>query len=180
MFKYPLSLENHWLHHAIWPLTELQQQWLFGTGSLTAKLKANTNQFSVEVLSEKHMMLTESDALMCGLAVQNVLVREVLLMGNGQAQVYAQSWIPTDLLDNDLSLAALGDKPLGEYLFQHADLIRNTIEVAQFSVSHCLLQLVKSLNLPAACCYGRRSVFSLAEHKIMVCEIFLPNSVLYR
>lgn len=179
MFEYPLSLESHWLHQANWPLTESQQQWLFGTGSLTAKLKEATEQFSVEVLSEKRQLLTQQQAQSCGLEVREVLIREVLLIGDGQAQVYAQSWIPTQLLKNDLSLAALGNKPLGEYLFQHADLIRNTIEITQYSAAHPIAQLANTFNLPVAACFGRRSVFSLAEYKIMVCEVFLPKSVLY-
>jgi chorismate--pyruvate lyase len=53
----------------------------------------------------------------------------------------------------------LNEKPLGEYLFSHPDLIRSSIDITP----------------TAGDSWGRRSLFYLFEKPIMVAEFFLPT-----
>lgn len=180
VFEFPLPLTNNWLPKTACDLNLNQHSWLLSEGSLTAKLKSSFIDFSVEVLSEKKQRLTPEQASFMRPNQQGVYTfREVILRCDNQAQIYAQSWIPEALFFADSQLMQLGNKPLGEYLFGHPDLIRNEIQVAHFDESHPVIDLACSLNLPKQACLGRRSIFSLFGYQVMVCEVFLPQSVLY-
>lgn len=180
VFEFPLPLTNDWLPKAAYDLNLNQHSWLLSEGSLTAKLKSSFIDFSVEVLSEKQQRLTlEQASFMVPNHQEIYTFREVILRCDNQAQIYAQSWIPEALFLADSQLMKLGTKPLGEYLFSHPELIRNEIQVAQFCETHPIIDLASSLNLPKQVCLGRRSIFSLFGYQVMVCEVFLPQSVLY-
>ena len=180
VFEFPLPLTNNWLPKTACDLSLNQHSWLLSEGSLTAKLKLSFVDFSVEILSEKKQELTLEQASFMKPHQQGMYTfREVILRCDNQAQIYAQSWIPDVLFSADEQLAQLGSKPLGEYLFRHPELTRNEIQVAQFDESHPIIDLACSLHLSKQPCLGRRSIFSLFGYQLMVCEVFLPQSVLY-
>jgi len=88
-------------------------------GSLTTRLKARFADFAVQPLSVSHgrAYLDEMPAL--GLTFrQAALIRNVLLLGNRQAVVFAHSVLPlTSLRGPWLGLRQLGSQPLGEAMF---------------------------------------------------------------
>ena len=73
----------------------------------------------------------------------------------------------------------MGERPLGDVIFQNPDLVRKDIEIARFNTHHSLQQLVLDLSLPKQMLLGRRSVFSLKDYSFLVCEVFLPGAYLY-
>lgn len=174
MINFPLNISSNW-HSDFSSLTSEQSAWLLECGSLTAKLKETYLHFEVKVLSEKQFILNSEQAQVLGIAPQPVLCREVLLYGDDVARVYAQSWIPTAQLNHSNALLNLGNKPLGEYIFQHPELKRHAIEVTCFDRPQELAPLFTLTDLPQERLWSRRSVFSLQDLRLMVCETFLPG-----
>ncbi|MDO7083950.1 chorismate lyase [Pseudocolwellia sp. AS88] len=156
------------------------RDWLFATGSLTARLKTHCTEFRVEVLGQEIIACSELEANDDIAVDEQVLVREVLLYCDNKPQVFARSLLPLkSLTGEEQSLAKLGEQPLGQVLFNHPDLIRKGIEVACFKQSSALFTLIKQLDLPTTAVWGRRSVFVLNNKPIMVAEVFLPESFAY-
>jgi len=176
---YPLTLDNNWFDFVPDELNETESNWLFETSSLTARLKLNSKYFEVKVLSEIVQYLTLTQASILKVDVQPALFREVILYCDDKPQVYAQSWIPLEVQKlQSHNLASLGTKPLGEQIFKDPSIERDIIEIAKFDVSHPVAKVAEMLGLSELNSWGRRSVLSLAQKKLLVCEIFLPGSFL--
>lgn len=142
------------------------RSWLLDSGSLTARLRQLAKgDLRVEVVSQGWGRPNLSEARVLGIDPrQRVLVREVRLIGRGQAWVHARSLIPaTTLTGKYRQLAHLGNRPLGELLFTDPDIQRGTIQTAPIP-----------LYSPQQRCWARRSVFHLAGKPLLVSEVFLP------
>lgn len=181
VITFPLPLNANWQHGGtVKPLTHHEKDWLLEPNSLTAKLKHHGCNFHVQVLSEKVFKLNvEQQSLLDGQYKEGVN-REVLLWCNNQPMVYAQSWLPVTKSMQQQQLLELGDKPLGDVIFQHPDLKRTEIEVACFDEHHPVQQLIDQPSEGKRSLWGRRSVFSLAQNRFLVCEIFLPKAFIYQ
>ncbi|QQM63569.1 chorismate lyase [Pseudoalteromonas sp. LC2018020214] len=178
MTTYPLSISANWQSTSyISDLSPLEQEWLFEQNSLTAKLKSNSKTFNVKVLSEQLFTLSPEQNLLLNSTAKTAINREVLLLCDNKPVVYAQSWLPKN--DSINPLHNMGERPLGDVIFQDPALKRTDIEIAYFDDTHPIQQLVTKLNLPEKNLLGRRSVFSLKEYKFLVCEVFLPGAYLY-
>jgi chorismate-pyruvate lyase len=121
--------------------------WLIDNDSLTRKLKKLHPDFLVKVLNEEDITIDYNI-----LGESKVIKREVNLCAGDKKLIYAVSFIPKNCID----LINIGNQPLGEILFQNA--IRESIEIT------------KTQNT-----WGRRSIFLYKNHKIMVCEFFMPS-----
>ena len=135
--------------------------WLLDEQSLTAKLKQQYADFSVQLLSQQIAVPNDNEIKLFqslpSITRQTYTIRQVLLMGHGEPQVYARSVIPNISQAN--FLLTLGNKPLGEVLFNHPDTIRNTLEFAQTSGN----------------IWGRRSMFVLEGFELLVYEFFIAQ-----
>lgn len=103
-------------------------------------------------------------------------IREVLLSGNGKPWVFARSILPQVLCEQDL--AGLGEKPLGQIIFNDPRFARQPFQLTCLkypSELHRQFNLSNDSEL-----WGRRSVFQFQTHQLMVAEIFLPDSPAYR
>lgn len=180
MITFPLSLSANWQNvSSMSDLSIAEHAWLCEPHSLTAKLKSRSKCFSVKVLNEQECVLNyEQQALLKGIS-SSVLNREVLLLCDGAPMVYAQSWLPVNVTSANRQLLNMGEKPLGDIIFQDPALTRANIEVARFDQFHPLQQLVKQLDLPVQPVLGRRSVFTLHNYQFLVSEVFLPGAYLY-
>lgn len=158
-----------------WGLPQLQQippswhDWLLCPGSLTARLKAYHPAFSLQLLCEQPSELPA--ALAARWQQARGIKREVLLLLAGQPCVFAQSWLPLTTLAALQPLSQLGNQPLGEVIFQQADLQRSAIEVAYFPAG-LHLQTVDAATGP---CWARRSYFAVQQHELLVQEVFLSR-----
>lgn len=139
------------------------QGWLFDSGSLTQRLiQKSDGDFSVEVLSERWQGVAEAStrAHFGPLHEDHEFwSRKVVLRGEGEPWVLAHTLIPRHSLLSPLErVLELNEKPLGEYLFSHPDLIRSGMDITRFATHS----------------WGRRSLFYLFRKPIMVAEFFLP------
>jgi chorismate--pyruvate lyase len=90
--------------------------------------------------------------------------------------VFARSIIPQSLCQSDF--ANLGNKPLGQLIFNDKRFNRSPFQVTHLSQPAPLLA---SLGFASARqLWGRRSVFCFQGMNMMVAEVFLPKAPAYR
>ena len=157
------------------PVPSALREILFDHGSLTARLKQlHQNNFFVRVLQHHWSKPTKSEQSFLDSEDNRASIREVLLFGSGRPVVFARSVLPESSLSGEnQELLKLGDKPLGEYIFNQSDLVRGPIEVAVIPARQFNSYLdVKYQHEPA---WARRSLFHLNGKPISVCEVFLPE-----
>lgn len=146
-----------------WPHGQIRD-WLCEQGSLTRLLKlASGDQFRVQVLDEHEqsidnaLLRSEFGPLAAGHPFWS---RKVTLFGCGQPWVLAHTLLPAHSELSELQrVRSLGSKPLGEFLFDHAELKRSHLHFT---------------TLPSGI-WGRKSLFFLFRKPIMVAEFFLPE-----
>ncbi len=129
--------------------------WLDDAHSLTAKLKQKFDDFTVDVRSQTQTTPHQNESEVLNFAGQSV-VREVALLGGGQAVVFARSVIP--ITDDTKELLSIGAKPLGEVLFNNADIKRGKIQITRADNT-----------------WGRRSIFTVGTTQLLVSEFFLNH-----
>lgn len=149
--------------------------WLKDTGSLTARLQARYPDFAVQVISLSLASAHVDECAMLDLR-RHVLAstREVLLMGDQQALVYAHSVLPTKSLRGPWhDLKRLGGKPLGASLFANPKVKRGPLSYKKLSSKHPLAQKIQAIR-PQSVLWARRSIFQLGRASILVTEVMLP------
>ncbi len=149
--------------------------WLQDPGSLTAALQRHSQgDFSVTVLAQYWGRADFSEAKALNINPRaEVLIREVILSGRGQAWVWARSILPRSSLTGSLrKLSKLNNQPLGGWLFKQPNLKRDPLQVSRFAPNDCRLSpaVVSEQDL-----WGRRSVFYVKQKPILVAEVFLPE-----
>ena len=162
--------------------TKQMLSWLLDETSLTKKLEEQCEEFTVEVKQQLNTNTNESALSLLFPAPEQILVREVLLHCDGIANIFAQTEIPYHTLsDKQKNLANIGSESLGKFLFQDKTLKRGKIEVAEFPTGSPLHQLCDSLQQPCAhSLWARRSLFYIENKPLLVSEVFLPASGIYK
>lgn len=125
--------------------------WVHDKGSLTKKLKHKYSSFTVQVLKQKLQLPHSNEILLIG--ADKIIVREVNLIANNNILIFARSLIISD----NLEISNLGIKPLGEVIFSILQLKRGITETTYNNKV-----------------WGRRSLFTDKNNKILVCEFFMP------
>lgn len=153
--------------------------WLQERGSLTARLKRQYPDFSVQVLSQAwRKPNVDEQALLHVSATTRAWVREVMLMGQGQPQVFAHSVIARKDLRGDWhGLRDIGRVPLGAALFANAKVKRGCLHYRQLPKNHPLQQTLCRYYAPVRQqrLWARRSLFCLRHYRLLVTEVFLPS-----
>ena len=142
------------------------RSWLTDSGSLTQRLvQLIKGDFRVEVVRQGWYRPTRSEAKALNMNHRQVaLVREVQLIGKGQAWVFARSIIPAQTLTgSQRQLKMLGTRSLGSLLFSDPSMRRGPLEISK-------LRLTNKRNV-----WARRSVFFLSNKPLLVSEVFLPQ-----
>lgn len=177
-----MGLTTKWLSIEQSPVADAYlRNWLLDTSSLTERLQSKCRQFSLQLLGQRLILpeLEEYQSLEQPVVERNAQqwqIREVILLGDGVPWVFARSVLPNSLCNADL--AGLGSKPLGQILFNDSRFKRSPFKLSQFpanSVFHNSLSIKTQLPL-----WGRRSLFSYQSYKMMVAEVFLPDSPAYQ
>lgn len=184
---FPISLHNEWATKTLLSeshtasLTEPLTDWLFNTGSLTERLKKQSQVFYVELLGQHEIMLSKEMQQKLGCTDEFAWLREVVLRCDDVPMVYAQSIMPKSSVTGEQErLAHLGHQPLGEVLFSDPSMTRNTIEVARFDSKSDVINLAQMLGQSTQIAlWGRRSVFTVNDKPILVSEVFLPKAACY-
>jgi len=158
------KLRQSWVnldHVALHAVPQIWQDWLSDAGSLT-QLIANKTQstVSVEVLNDHNQNLLNDEALLFDKPLNRCRVREVYLCVNEVPVVFARSILPTSSsTDINRDVLQLGSKPLGEVLFKKG---KAPILLRQITEVPCLG-------------WGRRSLYQLRGHPILITEFFMPE-----
>ncbi len=134
-------------------IPEIVKPWLIDDQSLTKKLKQIFADFSVNVLSQTQAQANKDEADLINFQA-DCIIREVELLGNQQAVVFARSIIPIN--DDTQDLLNIGSKPLGEILFNNPKIVRGQLQITHTGEI-----------------WGRRSTFAIGTSKLLVCEFFL-------
>lgn len=148
------------------------KSWLFDKRSLTARLINHCDgKFSVKVLSVCRGTPLPDEIKALNLTMRSrAIIRQVLLLCDGQPLVYARTIIPISSLRGPLrGVVLLGNKSLGAILFADKSMRRLPVEAALVSryQGHIPLPVAEPI-------WGRRSVFILKQRSVLVNEFFLP------
>lgn len=179
---FPVGIDAKWNSptHVNIPDAYLKN-WLLDTGSLTERLQSHCREFQVIVLGQRQATLTLEEKQQLALSRPyydegDWQVREVILVGENKPWVFARSIIPQSLCQSDF--ANLGNKPLGQLIFNDKRFNRSPFQVTHVSQPATLLA---KLGLASANqLWGRRSVFCFQDMKMMVAEVFLPEAPAYK
>jgi chorismate--pyruvate lyase len=152
------------------------RSWLQEEGSLTRRLRLACGAgFCVNLLGQHWAKPFRSESAELDLSPSRfALVREVALLCAGQPLVVARTILPAQTLSGvTRRLACLGNRPLGEVLFTYPDLRRTRFRVARVRAPDWQAVVGDRLNVGDSV-WGRRSLYTLAGRKLLVCEFFLP------
>jgi chorismate--pyruvate lyase len=179
---FPVQMTATWQMPSTTIISKTLRDWLLDPGSLTARLKTYSKKFRVEVLGQRIETCSAEEANDDILAGDQVMVREVLLYCDDTPQVFARSLLPLKSLTGEQQqLADLGTQSLGQVLFNHPDLLRKKIEIAEFDAQSTVAEIAEHLSLAVVKpMWGRRSVFMLDAKPLMVAEVFLPGAFAYQ
>ncbi len=147
------------LNHAL-------SDWLLLEDSMTKRFEQYCHKVSVEILREAFVnageLMPEEAALLPD--EERFWLREIVLCGDGEPWLVGRTLVPQSTLNGpELALRQLGTTPLGRYLFASSALTRDFIETGR-----------------SAELWGRRSRLRLSGKPLLLTELFLPASPLYR
>ncbi|WP_223565830.1 chorismate lyase [Pantoea sp. OVA07A] len=139
--------------------------WLMEEDSMTRRFEQHCQRVTVQPLREGFIDASElGDEKGLLPDDQRFWLREVLLFGDDQPWLAGRTLVPESTLNGpEAMLQQLGTRPLGRYLFSSSTLTRDFIEPGQ----------VEGL-------WGRRSRLRLSGKPLLLTELFLPASPLYR
>jgi chorismate lyase len=147
--------------------------WLTDNGSLTGQLVAGgRGKFRVQRLYQGWAVPLPSERKLLNLPLRQLaLVREVALLLDNNAVVFARSVFPISSLVGSLAhLRRLHNTSLGAILFKHPGMHRSPFELARVAGNSDYLPPSLQQTGPA---WGRRSRFQIGGKKLMVSEVFL-------
>ena len=157
---------NRWLPLSQSSLSASSEWWDWVTdpGSLTSRLKEKSvGDFQVEVVDERWLSnLLRDLRVLFGPVADNhrFWSRKVVLSGRGEPWIQAHTILPEHSLESPLrEVMELSKKPLGEFLFNHPELIRSEMDVTPVGSDT----------------WARRSLFYLFSNPVLVAEFFLPS-----
>ena len=158
------------------------REWLLEPGSLTARIRAHClDGFHLDVLRETTATPDEVPSVWPA-RDEAPRLREVTLNCGSEALVFARTLIPDPATANDRWLLELGDRPLGDVLFQSGGERENGFDVAALDATtelgRAALAHVTAANsgkLARTPVWARRSWVRLHGERILICECFLPG-----
>ncbi|WP_029686453.1 chorismate lyase [Tatumella saanichensis] len=141
--------------------------WLSEEGSLTARFERHCQQLTVKVVREgfvaKTTLLPHETGDTAFDHADRYWLREVILYGDGKPWLSGRTVLPEGTLSGpETALLALGESPLGRFLFTSSQLSRDFI-------------------LPGHSdgLWGRYSLLRLSGKPLILTELFLPASPAY-
>ncbi len=158
------KLSQSWfnLDHAALHLAPLiWQDWLSNSQSLTQLIEKRTKKsVTIKVLADQRQSISLDEQRFFQRPLKRCRVREVYLCIDDTPVVLARSILPTTSCTGiNRPIVNIGNTPLGEVLFKKGKapiLARQITEIPSLG-------------------FGRRSLYLLRGHPILISEIFLPE-----
>ncbi|WP_343552530.1 chorismate lyase [Pantoea sp.] len=155
----------HWLPASSPLLSAPLLDWLLEEDSMTRRFEQHCQQVTVEPIREGFFAADEVQEEAAFLpADERFWLREIVLCGDGEPWLIGRTVVPESTLNGpEQMLQKLGTRPLGRYLFSSSTLSRDFIDPGQVDDF-----------------WGRRSRLRLSGKPLLLTELFLPASPLYR
>lgn len=155
-------------------------EWLLHAGSFMERLRSkNIHDAMIHVLGECWGQPSALEVGCLQKVQSDALIREVLINSQQKQWMYARTVIPRETIAGELSvLGDLKNRSLGSVLFQQPDMQRSAFDFVMLQPDtewHQKMTAYLQCELPAL--WMRRSVFSIAEKKILLTEVFLPDII---
>ena len=153
------------------------QPFLFHQESLTQFIQQRcSGLFNIELITESWQQAQQDEISLLSLTKnESTFIRKSLLKCDNENLVYARTVIPEKTLTGkNQKLTKLGDKPLGDFLFNDKTTYRSDMRYAKIPVD-CELynEATKSLNISSEL-WGRQSLVYIEKQPLVITEIFLP------
>lgn len=141
------------------------REWLLLEDSMTKKFENEGKTITVRIIREGFVGPTEVESeLACLPTEPKYWLREIVLCADEVPWLIGRTVVPESTLTGpELALQNLGTTPLGRYLFSSSQLTRDYIEVGKSGDS-----------------WGRKSLFRLGSKPLVLTELFLSESPIYR
>ncbi len=161
------------------------RRWLQASGSLSARLAATGQRFSVQVLHQGRQPLARDEATALGLGTQRIgYAREVVLWVDDTPMVFARSVAAyRDSVGAWRSVRGLGSRPLADVLFKRLGITRQPLAFTRLPHQSPLRRDVARHWQAAACMppmpaalLARRSVFLRHGAGLLVMEVFAATA----
>jgi len=157
------KLAQNWVdldHATLRQIPLIWQDWMTDTGSFTELLRTRTGQsIEVNIIHDGRASVASDESVLFTPPIHRCRVREVFLQAQGRPVVMARSVLPTvSSTGLNRDVLQLGARPLGEVLFskKKPPILRR--------------QITEIPNLG----WGRRTIYQLRNHPILITEILLP------
>lgn len=173
--------EITWRSAQTWPTDQLApaiKRLLLERSSLTQYTRQQQGiEWRVELLQQGWCHPSLSEAQCLGLLPHNPTYRRTVLLRYGaDPWMYAWTLIPKQAAAGHFhSLVTLGEKPLGNVLFNLPHVQRSDFELALLTPAHQAFYLATAeITELVTHLWARRSVFTVQEENLLLSEIFLP------
>lgn len=139
--------------------TEIKS-WLLEQGPITKRIKSIA-EFRLELIQDELSDATDDEILFLKIDSEEIRIREVILYGNENPIVFARTIIPDTTIEKGLKeLGKIGNKPLGDILFEKDIFSKEDIVFASFKDKESLF-------------WGRKIKYTVKDQPFSVMEVFL-------
>lgn len=148
--------------------------WLRDRGSLTARIQAG-GHFAVRLLRQELALPTRDEALVLGINAHTLVwVREVALLSEGKAVIFAHTVLPCHPRGPLTRwLARIGSRSLGSLLFADPGFARGEINCKRLDARHPLfLPAGEVIGGEPKHLWARRSLFRFGRQSVLVTEVY--------
>ena len=136
------------------------KSWLLEQGPITKRIKSIA-EFRLELIQDELSDATEDEILFLKIDSEEIRIREVILYGNENPMVFARTIIPNTTIEKGLKeLGKIGNKPLGDILFEKDIFSKEDIVFATFKYEESLF-------------WGRKIKYTVKDQPFSVMEVFL-------
>lgn len=151
---------------------------LFQDGSLSRFIEDNcSGKFHIELKNESWCQPLSDEIESLSLAENEItFVRESWLKCDNKRLVYARTVIPRATFEKESQeLLQLGNKPLGNILFNDNTTYRTNMRYAKIPVDWSLHQQATADSKIISDLWGRQSLFYINNNPLLITEVFLPT-----
>ena len=151
---------------------------LFENGSLSQLIQNRfRRKLHIDLINESwSTAMTYEKKLLSLRNYEIIFARESYLSCNNKKLVYARTVIPRKTLKaQNHTLTRLGQKPLGEILFNNNKIFRKNIKYAKIPLHNELHNKAKKHCNIYSDLYGRQSIFYVKNKPLLLIEVFLPD-----